>query len=136
MKGAARFFKTSTTLDMSPKQTEQLNRAQSAMWRMLYLFKLAHYEFEWLKSLPKDSAVRPILARGVQQYEKILTELRGVMSSPKSIATIREHMDASDEKIRTLSSIIERLSMCDEKQLEDFETELRKQVNVIYEPVG
>lgn len=119
---------------MSPKQTEQLNRAQSAMWRMLYLFKLAHYEFEWLKSLPKDSAVRPILARGVQQYEKILTELRGVMSSPKSISTIREHMDASDEKIRTLSSIIERLSMCDEKQLEDFDTELRKQVNVIYEP--
>jgi len=109
---------------------EQINRQSACLYRLFYLNRMQHWEYEQFLKLPAPSGIKNALYRGKQVYASVLEQLRTAM--PVSKNKLEAEMNMSEEKIRALSTIFEKLCALEEADVLAMEDEFNKSVTVNY----
>lgn len=116
-------------------EQEQINRDTAAFYRMLFLLKMMHHELEFMNSGGIRTEIKTILVRGKNNYEKVLLELIA-KSHPTVQQKLREVSVQSDDKIRAISTILEKLSHLTDEEVENLEDQFNALLQIDYSGAG
>lgn len=109
---------------------EQQNRMSASLFRLIFLMKCMSYEFEFFIKFPLPSGIKNILFRANAVFGSIITDLKRHL--PNSKKQIDDQVIHSDNKIRAISTILEKLAVLDEETVLEIESSFDKQVIVKY----
>jgi hypothetical protein len=110
--------------------TEQQNRMSASLYRQLFLLKMLSYEYEYFVKYPLPSGIKNILFRATKVFSSIVFDLK--MALPKSQGQIDNQVVHSDEKIRAISTVLEKLASLDEKDALMIEATFDSMITVKY----
>lgn len=109
---------------------EQVNRLSQSLYRQLFLLKMLHYEYEYFVKSPLASGIKNILFRATKVLPSIVMDLK--IALPKSKQQIDNQVIHSDEKVRAIATILEKLSVLDEEDVLKLETDFDEMIKVVY----
>lgn len=110
--------------------TEQQNRLSASLFRQLFLLKMLNYEYEFFVKFPLPSGIKNVLFRAKVVYGSVISDLKAHM--PNSHKQIDAQIVHSDEKIRAIATILEKLAVLDEEDVLKLETDFDSMITVQY----
>lgn len=108
---------------------EIINRLSASFYRQMFYLKMIAIEQEFFLKEAKHSGIKNVLYRLKNSNKSAIEQLNGYM--PESKETVKRIIDESDEKIRAIANIIEKLSLLDEETVLQVETDL-EQIKIKY----
>ena len=108
---------------------ELINRLSASFYRQMFYLKMIAIEQEFFLKEAKHSGIKNVLYRLKNSNKSAIEQLNGYM--PESKETVKRIIDESDEKIRAIANIIEKLSLLDEETVLQVETDL-EQIKIKY----
>ena len=90
--------------------------------RQLYLMRMLSFENELFCKMPLPSNVKQTLLRGKTVYSSVLTELGS--------NTARKEIEMSEDKLRALSTIFDKLCKSSEEDVLKYEEVFDKHINI------
>lgn len=94
---------------------KQQNRLSASLFRQLMLLNMLNYEYQYFSGFKMPSGIKNILFRAKNIYTSIITDLK--LHMPNSHKQIDQQIIHSDEKIRAISTILEKLAVMDEEDV-------------------
>jgi len=116
---------------MTEQQEQHLNQLTASIFRQLYYSKMLNIEHEYYLKLTGNSGVKNVLHRLKTAYTTGVTQLLSYVGT-ESKKVIREEIEHSDEKIRAVTSINERLFFLHTDKVLELEKDFTDLIKVKY----
>lgn len=106
------------------------NQLSASLFRQLYYLQLAHFEHTYFVKSAVSSGIKNTLSRMMASHRNGITTILSML--PLSSHIVRKDLEMSEEKIRAMSSIIERLAVMDEAQVLQLENDFVTAIQIQY----
>lgn len=116
---------------MTEQQEQLLNQLTASIFRQLYYSKMLNIEHEYYLKLTGNSGVKNVLHRLKTAYTTGVTQLLSYVGI-ESQKVIRAELESSDEKIRAVTSINERLFFLHTDKVLELEKDFTDLIKVKY----
>ena len=116
---------------MTEHQEQHLNQLTASIFRQLYYSKMLNIEHEYYLKLTGNSGVKNVLHRLKTAYTTGVTQLLSYVGI-ESQKVIREEIERSDEKIRAVTSINERMFFLHTEKVLELEKDFTDLIKVKY----
>ena len=116
---------------MTEQQEQHLNQLTASIFRQLYYSKMLNIEHEYYLKLTGNSGVKNVLHRLKTAYTTGVTQLLSYVGI-ESQKVIRAELESSDEKIRAVTSINERLFFLHTDKVLELEKDFTDLIKVKY----
>jgi len=116
---------------MTEQHEQHLNQLTASIFRQLYYSKMLNIEHEYYLKLTGNSGVKNVLHRLKTAYTTGVTQLLSYVGT-ESKKVIREEIEHSDEKIRAVTSINERLFFLHTDKVLELEKDFTDLIKVKY----
>ncbi len=107
---------------------EQKNRIVASIVRQIYFVRMLQIEVEYTMKFPVASGIKQTLLRIKNACTNGTEQLKGYHPE------FRHNLEASEEKIRDISNIVEMLALADEETVSKVEATIRANFTVNYNP--
>lgn len=105
---------------MTDQQT--INLISASFYRQLFLARMLKFEQDMFIKMAKHSGIKQALLRMRNCYDNQLAQIKSYLGNDTQ-TTVNEIMNSSDEKIRSIHVIIEKLAVMDEADVLRLEQE-------------
>ena len=116
---------------MTEQQEQLLNQLTASIFRQLYYSKMLNIEHDYYLKLSGSSGVKNVLHRLKVAYTTGVNQLLSYVGI-ESQKVIRAEMQTSDEKIRAVTSINERLFFLPTEKVLELEKDFTDLIKVKY----
>lgn len=107
---------------------EQKNRIVASIVRQIYFVRMLQIEVEYTMKFPVASGIKQTLLRIKNACTNGMEQLKGYHPE------FKHNLEASEEKIRDISNIVEMLALADEGVVAKVEATIRANFTVNYNP--
>jgi hypothetical protein len=117
---------------MTPEeQNSRQNQITASLFRQLYYAKMFNYEHEHFLKLTSESGIKNVLNRMKTTFHNGITQILSYLPW-KSQQIIRDEMNVSDEKIRAMCNVIERMAFLPEEKVLELEQDFTELIQINY----
>lgn len=117
---------------MTPEEkTTRQNQITASLFRQLYYSKMFNYEHEHFLKLTSESGIKNVLHRMKTTFHNGINQILSYLPG-KSQQIIREEMNVSDEKIRAMCNVIERMAFLPEDKVLELEQDFTSLIQINY----
>lgn len=109
---------------------QEINRISASFYRQLFLSRMLKYEQDIFMKIAKHSGIKQAMLRMKNGYENGLLQIKAYLGTESS-TTVDQIMKESDEKIRAIHVILEKLAVMSEADVLELENQFEV-INVKY----